>query len=176
MGIGVWSPEDHPKGRKCELVSPTANLKVVFLYGMVGNPLDKICSEVHFAHWCFQVMWFTLAELKVVLGSEILDSTGCSWQSQSIGGQLAPGFHNGEWDSVYALKELLANSRGDQNVCSIFISTQGKMHSVLHDWTKCYRSTEVEKTYSEWEFGKAPGRDDIILPGLNDYYELNVSP
>lgn len=79
VGRGVWSPEDHPVGRKCEPGSPTTDLKVVFLCGVVSNPLDKICSEVHFAHSCFQVTWFTSAELKVVLG---LWESMCSWQNQ----------------------------------------------------------------------------------------------
>ena len=41
--------------------------------------IDKICSEVHFAHSCFQVTRFTSAEFKVVLG---LWESMCSWQNQ----------------------------------------------------------------------------------------------
>lgn len=61
---GVWSPEDHPVGRKCEPGCPTTDLKAAFLCGVASNALDNICSEVHFAHSHFQVTWFTLAELR----------------------------------------------------------------------------------------------------------------
>lgn len=84
----------------------------------------------------FRWLLLTLAELKVALGSA---GSMYSWQSQRMGGQLAPGFHKGEWDSVYALKELLTAEEISVYAPNL-LQNKVKWIQCYNDWTKCYTS------------------------------------